>query len=474
MGGEKVEERVGSVACGEVLERLMREAPVAVMGRAAMENALSAEAMDKLFGAEAKDQYTRKLLFSTIVGLMCMVVCRIRASVHAAYQKVQSSLPVTVQALYDKLARIEPGICSALVRHVAQRLGAAIEQMGGGLVPWVAGHAVRILDGAHLAATERRLGVLRGSVAGPLPGHCLVVLDPSRMLVTDVIPCEDGHAQERSLTDKILALVRRAEIWLADRNFCTTRILFGMVDAGAFPVIRQHATNVSWRPVGKRRGCGRIEGGRVYEQEILVWDGDPAGRVLHFRRITIRLDKPTRDGEQEIHILTTLPERVASAKRIAKLYSGRWTLETAFQEIQKMLNGEIETLAYPRAALFSFSIALVAYNIVSTIKAALRAAIGHNVVQQRVSDYYIAEDIRADHRGLDLALPVEQWEVFSSMSAPRLAQFLVRVARRVDLATLRRHPRGPKKPVTPRTRYRRHTHVSVAKLLIQATGRVTP
>jgi hypothetical protein len=474
MGGGKAVRAVDLVVPGEVFERLTQRGPVSVMARAAMENALSAEAMDVVFGAAAKEQYVRQLLFSSIVNLMSLVVCRIRASVHVAYQKMRSALPATVQALYGKLARIEPGVCSALVQHVAGRLGAVIEEMGGELRPWLPGHPVRILDGAHLAATERRLEVLRGSVAGPLPGHCLVVLDPSRMLVTDVIPCEDGHAQERSLTDEVLALVQPGQVWLGDRNFCTARILYGIVDRHAFPVIRQHATNVSWRPVGKRRGLGRIESGRVYEQEVLVWDGDPIGRVLHFRRITLRLDHPTRGEEQEIHILTTLPERVASGKRIAKLYGTRWTVETAFQEIEKMLNGEIEALAYPRAALFSFCVALVAYNVVSTVKAALRAAHGHQRVQEEVSDYYIADDVRADHHGLELAVPPEQWQMFSSVPANRLARFLVAVARNVDLETLRRHPRGPKKPVTARTRYRNHTHVSVAKLLIQATGKVTP
>ncbi|MBI5487473.1 MAG: hypothetical protein HY905_09085 [Deltaproteobacteria bacterium] len=262
---------------------------------------------------------------------------------------------------------------------------------------------------------------------------------------------EDGHAQERSLTDRILELVQRSEVWLADRNFCTARMLYGIVDRGGFPVIRQHATNLSWRPIGKRRGCGRIEKGRVYEQEILVWDGDPAGRVLHFRRITLRLDAPTRVGEQELHILTALPERVASAKRIARLCAGRWTLETAFQEIQKMLNGEIEALAYPRAALFSFSVALVAYNVVSTVKAALRAAHGHEVVQERVSDFYIAEEVRVDHHGLELALPTEEWQTFSTVPAARLAGFLITVARNVDLGTLRRHPRAVGTHAVPRS-----------------------
>ena len=29
--------------------------------------------------------------------------------------------------------------------------------------------------------------------AGPLPGFALVAFDPASMLMTDVIPCEDGH-----------------------------------------------------------------------------------------------------------------------------------------------------------------------------------------------------------------------------------------------------------------------------------------
>lgn len=186
MGGRKAGSGPDLVVGGEVFDRLTRKAPVSVIGRAAMENALSRQAMDDLFGAAAKDGYTRALLFSSLVNLMSLVVCRIRASVHAAFQKLRSTMPVTVQAVYEKLARIEPGVCAALVQHVATRLGAVIDKLGGGLRTWLASHPVRIVDGAHLAATERRLEVLRGSVAGPLPGHSLVVLDPSRMPVTDV------------------------------------------------------------------------------------------------------------------------------------------------------------------------------------------------------------------------------------------------------------------------------------------------
>ena len=76
--------------------------------------------------------------------------------------------------------------------------------MGGERAAWLPGYRVKILDGNHLAGTEHRLKELRTIGAGALPGKALVVLDPQAMLVTDVFPCEDGHAQERSLLDSVL------------------------------------------------------------------------------------------------------------------------------------------------------------------------------------------------------------------------------------------------------------------------------
>jgi len=65
----------------------------------------------------------------------------------------------------------------------------------------------------------------------------------------------------------------------------------------------------------------------------------------------------------EIAILTNLPQTDAPASLVAELYRNRWSIETLFLTITENFNGEIQTLAYPKAALFSFSMALVAYNI---------------------------------------------------------------------------------------------------------------
>jgi IS4 transposase len=68
----------------------------------------------------------------------------------------------------------------------------------------------------------------------------------------------------------------------------------------------------------------------VSEQPIVVRDHE--GSELRLRRIRIHLDKPTRDGDRDVFVLTHLPKKV-NAKKIARLYRNRWKIETAFQEL---------------------------------------------------------------------------------------------------------------------------------------------
>jgi hypothetical protein len=130
---------------------------------------------------------------------MGTVVAKIRPSINAAYHARAEAIGASLKAVYDKLDRTEPGVSAELVRHTARALGPVITVMDGERPARLEGYRLKIIDGNHLAGTEHRLKELRTTGAGALLGHALVVLDPQAMLVTDVIPCEDGHAQERSL-----------------------------------------------------------------------------------------------------------------------------------------------------------------------------------------------------------------------------------------------------------------------------------
>lgn len=446
---------------GEIFERFVEQSPVCVMQRAVMENVFAPAKLDAIFHAAAVAQYERELLFSTVVDVTSLVVCRITPSINAAYVRLRDRIPVSVKALYDKLSHVELSTSRALVQHTAGEVGGLIERMKGCRTPLLPGFRVRILDGNHLSGSEHRLGVLRGTAAGALPGQGLVLLDPQRMVIEDVILCEDGHAQERSLLDQVVPILQPRDLLIDDRNFCTIGFLFAIAQRQARFITRQHG-RMPWQPRGQQRYVGKCNTGRVYEQTAIVVDPN-TGRKLKLRRITVKLNKPTRDGDTEIHLLTNVSSKV-KALRVATLYLKRWTLETAFQELTVHLRCELNTLGYPKAALFAFCVALACYNLLAAVKGALRGVHGEATVEQELSNFYLTEEISGVYRGMMIALPPEKWAVFQSMNQATLANTLRRWAGCIDLGSYRKHPRGPKKARPKRPNAKFH-HVSTKKLL---------
>ena len=443
-------------------EKLLEASPVSVMMRGIVENLFHAERLDRLFEETAVSQYTRKLPFSTVAEVMGEVVFNISPSVGASLQERWETLPVSRKAFYQKLNAIEPAVSAVLVRDSAKRLEPVIRRLGirSELLP---GYRVRILDGNHFSATEHRIEETRSETAAPLPGQALAVLDPDLRLCIDVFPCEDGHAQERSLLDQVLPSVRLRDLWIADRNFCTLGFLFGITKNFGRFLIRLHK-NLPLKLVGKRKDKGRIETGRVFEQQAEFIEPG-TGRKLRGRCITVELDEPTRDGEWEIRIVTNLPIKDASAPKVARLYRKRWSIETMFQEMTEQLTCEIKTLAYPKAAVFAFCLALTAWNALSVIHAALRSVHGEKTVEETVSGYYLALEISQVYHGMMIAIPEEKWIVFRGLTATQLATILKQLARRVSLPKYKKHPRGPKRPQPPRHYSGNGKHVATARLL---------
>ena len=124
----------------------------------------------------------------------------------------------------------------------------------------------------------------------------------------------------------------------------------------------------------------------------------------------------------------------------------------------------------PKAALFGFSVPLVAYNVMSVVKAALRGAHGAEKIEKEVSGYYLADEIAGTYRGMMIAIPEEEWRIFSQVTSPQMAELLLELARKVKLSAFRKHPRGPKKPSPKRSSDKSQPHVSTAKLIAQRKG----
>ena len=426
-----------------VLARFIEQSPITVMAQVALERSLEPGWIDTLFEEHRQRQYTRELLFSTTVDLMSVVALGLQPSVHAAAQ-ARKDLPVSLAALYDKINKTEPSLARALVVGSAQRLEPLLTGMGKAQASLCPGYRIRVVDGNHLPASEKRLAPLRSFRGAALPGHSLVVYDPDAGLVIDLVPCEDAHAQERTLMPTLLAAAQPGEVWLADRNFSTTGILSGWHKRGAAFVVREHGSSPSPTVLGDLRKVGRVETGVVYEQSVQIGAGEDA---ITIRRIEVHLDQPSEDGDTVIRILSNLPDS-KGAEEIANLYRRRWTIESMFQWLESVLHSEVRTLGYPRAALFAFSVAVLAFNVLSAIRVAIERQHGINAHEvPGLSLYYIANEIRATYKGMMIAVPGEAWQHYQYLANNELSRAFLHIAAHAEPAKLRKHPRGSKKAI---------------------------
>jgi hypothetical protein len=451
----------------DVFDRFAKQCPVPVMVTATIANVFSDQALDEIFRGHALQQREKELPFSAVANLMGMVVARTHKSVNSAYTAQKDQFDVAIKSVYNKLNGVEPCVSAAVVHQTGLKMRDMIQQMGAVMPSPIPGYRVKILDGNHLAATQKRLEQMRTRHGSPLPGTALVVLDPQYRLMTEVYPSEDGHEQERRMLQQVVEDLQPGDVWIADRNFCTAMFLHEIALNNSFFIIRQHATSAPWTPRGERRRIGATDTGEVFEQDGVIADGE--GGELKVRRITIALNQPTEDGDTQIHLYTNLPPKVC-ALVIATAYRKRWTLEAAFNELTLSLRCEINTLGYPKAALFAFCLAASLFNVLSVMRAALRAVHGREEVEENLSTYYVADEVAGVSRGMTAILPPCYWrERFGNMSAAEMVKILLALAEEVDMRRFQKSKRGPKKPPPKRTRGETG-HYATARVLANKNG----
>jgi IS4 transposase len=431
----------------EVMARFAERAPVPVMARLAVQRALDQNWIDTVFEQYRQSQYTRELLFSTIIEIMSVVAMGLRPSLHAA-AKAYVNLPVSVTALYDKINHADLGVIRALIQGSQDRLSPVLDAMQSTPAATVEGYRLRIVDGSHLPASEKRLKPLRQFRGAALPGHSLVVYDPDSGLVIDLLPCEDAHAQERACMAPILERAQPGELWIADRNFSTRSILVGWHRRGTAFIVREHGRTPNPTDCDAPHVCGRVDTGLVSEQPVSI--GTKEEGQLLLRRIEVQLDRPTDDGDTVIRLLSNLPASTFSAESIASLYRRRWRIENMFQRLESALNSEMATLGYPRAALLAFGVAVLAHNVLAVIERAIM--IRHQLEyggEIELSAFYLALEVKAAYEGMMIAIPSNDWRAYENLDACQLAALLLQLAARADPKRLRKHKRGPKVPKKP-------------------------
>ncbi|WP_416402339.1 IS4 family transposase [Alicycliphilus denitrificans] len=438
------------------------------MAHLALDRALPASWIDKVFQAHRQRQYPRELLFSSVVELMLLVTLGLRPSLHAAARKMDQQLPVSLAALYAKVQRTEPAVLRALVQGSAERLAPLV-----GCLPErqsLPGWQLRVLDGNHLPASQKRLGPLRGFRGAALPGHTMVVYDPDSALVCDIVACEDAYESEHTGAAALTERAQPRQVWIGDRHFCNQTLMQALAARDAGFIVREQTNHPRVQQYGPWSESVSIETGQVREQSI---ESSPSrgGQPWCWRRIEIALLAPTEAGDQTIVLWSNLPAEIDAAT-IARLYRKRWRIEGMFGRLESVLHSEIKTLGHPRAALLGFAVAVLAYNVLALLKQLIEHAHRQSHPQLEVSTYHLAVDIASDYGPMLRMLPPEHWPRADD-NPHQLVDRLLLLASRMSarqLATSKRKPKtaqakGYVDAATARS------HVSTARVLKQAAGK---
>jgi hypothetical protein len=455
-----------------LLRKFVDKCPFAVLTQMAIRGVLRDD-LDEVFHARRSRQYEQDLLFSDMAFAVADVVLRFAGSFNQAYDNQREKLGVSRGSFYEKINATEPAISEGVVEKSVRRAAALQDALED--APWevLPGYRVLSIDGNHLQETEKRLQVLRDADDAPLAGIVVARFDHQRGLFDRAYLIEDAHAQECSLKERIAADLGPGDVLLGDRHYCVLDFLRDLHARGAAFVIRQHGR---FRGVllGRRRKIGTTSRGAVYEQTIRTReDGD----ALVMRRITVALNTPTEDGATEVHLLSNLPAEIDAdeidadeidAATISDLYLLRWEEERAFYYLRMTLTCELKSVSGPKAALFLFCMALLAFNVRQVLFAALFAEHEQEAVEE-VSHHRISVEVSRYTDGMLAAVDESTWKKLVPSDVAGLARRMREVAAGIDLSRYKKSRRGPKKKKPPKpTPTRRKTHMSTAKALAAA------
>lgn len=447
-----------------VIKRFSKEAPAAMLFRGLFARTFSDEQMDQIFRDHKERQLESEIVFSSLIHLLTPVVSGGKPSVHASYQEREEQIGVSKQAVYDKLQGVEPAVSAALIRVPAIELGQVITKARATKPDPIPGYHTFVIDGKRLDGTEHRLKETRLMKSAPLPGTVLAMLDTRLEMFVDVACDPDAYACERKVVLPLLENLEEGALYLADRNFCDGPLIERFVRKKTYFILRHHGRSPRWRKVvGSRlRKVGKdVHGGTVYEQEIEAFL--PDGTWYRLRRITVKLVKPTRDGDTELHVLSNLPASV-SAISIANAYAQRWKIETALEHVAQALNAEINTLAYPGAALLCFCLGLVLFNIISALKTLL-LKFSAPADKPALSYYYLALEIAEARLGMEITIDDTYWKRCAQLSLAEFISWVKSIAKAAKVRRYRKHPRGPKHPPPKRSSGKKRSHVSTHRIL---------
>jgi len=172
---------------------------------------------------------------------------------------------------------------------------------------------------------------------------------------------------------------------LGDREFCSVDLARWLGQQGHYFCLRQKKSTyvlIEDKPWLKLSELGLVPGTKCFYNAVTMTKSKGSGSAY----LAGKWKRRYRGFAPEepwfwLTNLESLDEAVAA-------YQKRFDIEKMFQMVTDVFSCELNTLGYPRAALFVFCMAVVAFNILSTLKTALKAVHGTGKIEAGLSNFY--------------------------------------------------------------------------------------
>jgi len=445
------------------MEAAEKVSPLTVLVRGAIERWLAPPILAEIASDCAISNYERKITLQALTAIMLDAVLGMQPTVHAAAIARRDEWSGSIQALYAKFGRIDPQFAAGLVKRTADGILPLLTS------PRMAGKpgntSIKVVDGTMPDGSEHRLGVLRELAAAGLPAQAVVIYDLRTGVCDRVAVDEDAYASEKVLAEALLQEAVAGEIYVADRGFCTCRLMAQLIERDAFFVFREHAYDLVYEEQSPEQISGRCSTGVVLEGKVRLCDRIRKC-VWELRRIHVQLDTPTQSGEKDLWLLTNLPPECLAVE-IAELYHRRWQVERHFHFIKRELHGQMPSLGEPRAAIFALCVSLAAGNLLAFVKHFQPKEPKRQATKQRpaLSGYYLALEISRSYAAIEALTKARDWRAVGELSSRSFCTWAMKLARRIPWSRYVSHPRGPKQRPPPRVSGKHRHHFSTYRLL---------
>jgi hypothetical protein len=359
-------------------------------------HATAADTLNDLFDRHRGAAYQRQLTFATLVALIGDALLEHHGSGRQSFQRGrdQGELTVSIQAAYQKLARLPLAVSEAFLAESTQHLLQVLPApaASAALPESLRALEIIVLDGKVVKRVPKRLRPLRGCPGGVVGGKALAALNLRNHLALALATHPDGHTNETKLVPAVLPQIRAHApdiLWVADAQFGNpTQIAAFTARPGDHVVVRSDGKSRFDVDASRPARSDRDRRGRRYE-ECWGWLGGPRNRHRCYVR-QVLLERP---GEEALVLWTDLLDADPyPADAVLEVYLQRWGIERVFQEITEVFALRHLIGSTPQGTVFQLALCLWWYNLIQVVRAYV--AVGAGEAVEQVSSELLFVDVQ--------------------------------------------------------------------------------